>query len=49
MAENVMVEKHMEKFTNMISRANLTLNPHQYDGVKWCLNNEMQETLGIRG
>ena len=48
MAEN-MVEKHMVKFTNMISRVNLTLNPHQYDGVKWCLNNEMQETLGILG
>ena len=31
----------MEKFYKLIERANLELNKHQYDGVQWCLKNEL--------
>lgn len=31
----------MKRFINMIDESKLTYNQHQYDGVSWCLKNEM--------
>lgn len=34
---------------NMIDRAKLAFNQHQYDGVEFCLSNELTSHFGIRG
>lgn len=38
-----------KRFTNMLENAKLTFNQHQYDGVKWCVTNELRKTFGVRG
>ena len=39
----------MQNYTDMLTRANLTFNQHQYDGVKFCLGNEVNTHYGING
>lgn len=33
----------MENFTKFVTYAGLTAHPYQYDGVQWCLDNEVNE------
>ncbi|NBO22786.1 hypothetical protein EBU94_05530, partial [bacterium] len=35
------INSKMENFYKLIERGNLELNKHQYDGVQWCLKNEL--------
>ncbi len=39
----------MQNFMNMLSKANLAFNQHQYDGVEFCLKNENTSHYGIYG
>lgn len=39
----------MQNFTNMLSKAGLAFNQHQYDGVEFCLKNETTLQYGIYG
>jgi SNF2 family DNA or RNA helicase len=40
--ENV-VNKKMEKFSVLLERANFSMKKYQYDGIEWCLRNELSE------
>jgi SNF2 family DNA or RNA helicase len=35
------INKKMQRFTNMLQDADLEQKQYQYDGVKWCIENEM--------
>lgn len=37
-----LINKRMDRFMYLIDQAKLTFNQHQYDGVKWCLQNELK-------
>lgn len=39
----------MQNFVDMLTKANLAFNQHQYDGVEFCLNNETNPHYGIYG
>lgn len=39
----------MQNFTNMLTKAGLAFNQHQYDGVQFCLRNETTLQYGIYG
>lgn len=39
--EDQKIGKMMRRFTNMLQDANLDFKQYQYDGVKWCIENEM--------
>jgi len=41
--------KTMQNFTNMLTKAGLAFNQHQYDGVQFCLRNETTLQYGIYG
>lgn len=45
------IDHGMERFEFMLNKRNLDHKPYQYDGVKWCLENELHEdpTCGVRG
>jgi len=43
------MEKRMRLYTDMLAKANLTFNQHQYEGVEFCLNNELELHMGIYG
>jgi SNF2 family DNA or RNA helicase len=44
------VEKvEMELFNNYLERSSLDKKEYQYDGVKWCVKNELDNFMGIRG
>ena len=45
------VDKCLEKFNNYIRRAELDEKKHQWDGMKWCLKNELRKDApdGVRG
>ena len=38
------VNKKMEKFSVLLERANFSMKQYQYDGIEWCLRNELSET-----
>ena len=39
----------MELFTKYLDRAGLDKKDYQYDGVKWCVENELSNFMGIKG
>lgn len=39
---DTMLEKRMETFNSYIDRSHMDRKQYQYDGVKWCLNNELR-------
>jgi len=39
----------MELFTKYLDRAGLDKKDYQYDGVKWCIENELGNFMGIKG
>jgi len=41
---NDIVNKKMEKFNILLERANFSMKKYQYDGIEWCLRNELSET-----
>lgn len=45
------MEARMKAYTNYIDRSGMEHKGYQYDGVKWCLNNELREDppCGVRG
>jgi SNF2 family DNA or RNA helicase len=45
------IETRMEMFKNYLDRSNMDHKQYQYDGVRWCLNNELREDppRGVRG
>ena len=45
------LDKRMEIFKKYLNRTNMTHNPYQMEGVRWCLNNELCEKppVNIRG
>ena len=43
------MEKRMRLYTDMLTKANLTFNQHQYEGIEFCLNNELELHMGIYG
>jgi SNF2 family DNA or RNA helicase len=42
---NDIVNKKMEKFSILLERANFSMKKYQYDGIEWCLRNELSENL----
>jgi len=45
------LDSRMELFTKYLDRTNMEHKDYQYDGVRWCLNNELREDppCGVRG
>ena len=45
------IDTALERFQQYLRYSNLDSKPYQYDGVKWCLTNEMRENprFGVRG
>ena len=45
------LDSRMEQFTKYLDRTNMEHKEYQYDGVRWCLNNELRDDppCGIRG
>ena len=43
------INARMELFNKYLDRTNLDHKDYQYDGVKWCLNNELRDNNGFRG
>lgn len=45
------IDTKMEMFKKYLDRSNMDHKPYQYDGVRWCLNNELREDppCGVRG
>lgn len=45
------LDSRMELFTKYLDRTNMEHKQYQYDGVRWCLNNELREDppYGVRG
>lgn len=37
------IETHMDMFKKYLDRTNMDHKEYQYDGVRWCLNNELRE------
>ena len=37
-----LISQRMEKFNYLLEKGNLNFNQYQYDGVKWCIKNELQ-------
>ena len=45
------LDSRMELFTKYLDRTNMERKEYQYDGVRWCLNNELRDDppCGVRG
>jgi len=45
------LDSRMELFTKYLDRTNMEHKEYQYDGVRWCLNNELRDDppCGVRG
>ena len=45
------LDSRMELFTKYVDRTNMEHKAYQYDGVRWCLNNELRANppCGVRG
>lgn len=43
------IDKKLKQFEFMLTHSNLAKNPHQYEGVKFCITNELTSVLGIKG
>lgn len=45
------LDSRMELFTKYLDRTNMEHKDYQYDGVRWCLNNELRDDppCGVRG
>lgn len=45
------LDSRMELFTKYLDRTNMDHKDYQYDGVRWCLNNELRDDppCGVRG
>jgi len=45
------LDSRMELFTKYLDRTNMDRKDYQYDGVRWCLNNEIRDDppCGVRG
>ena len=45
------LDSRMELFTKYVDRTNMEHKDYQYDGVRWCLNNELRDNppCGVRG
>ena len=45
------LDSRMELFTKYLDRTNMEHKQYQYDGVRWCLNNELRDDppCGVRG
>lgn len=41
--------KRMEKYNYLLLKSKFQFKQYQYDGVKWCLNNEIQPKSAIKG
>ena len=41
--------KRMEKYNYLLLKSKFQFKQYQYDGVKWCLNNEIQPKSSGRG
>lgn len=37
------IDEKMEKFSKYLDRTNMSHKQYQFDGVRWCLNNELRE------
>ena len=37
------LDSHMEEFSRFIDQAGMDRKDYQYDGVKWCINNELRD------
>lgn len=48
---SISINKMMQRFTNMLQDADLEQKQYQYDGVKWCIENEMspEPVENVRG
>ena len=47
----ITIEERMGKFDKYLERTQMDKKPYQYDGVKWCLENELRvkPLCGVRG
>lgn len=45
------LDSRMELFTTLLDRSNMEHKQYQYDGLRWCLNNELRDDppCGVRG
>jgi SNF2 family DNA or RNA helicase len=43
------VETRMKLFNEYTDKSSLDKKQYQYDGVKWCVRNEIENVMGIRG
>jgi len=47
---DIEIENRMKLFKKYLDRSHMDHKPYQYDGVKWCLQNELGETpCGVHG
>ena len=46
-----MIDKHMDSFSNYLHHSSMDYKQYQYDGVRWCLENELRldPVGGVRG